>query len=181
MAACNSGGSKQSDASGKKTDVEAATQVLANSEDKEVTEANYQSYLKKEYGVDAATPAGWKFNSVRANTYSEGNENVMLTFQAGDGAAKVADIAKALFDQTAAISASGNFAIDVDNNSSAPKKGAAYATFADLFKSDGLYNGVTSIDEFWYYNGTNGILCMVSVSADKGAMRVKFEKSPTKL
>jgi hypothetical protein len=147
---CGGGNKKQSDASGKKTDVEAATEILANSKDKEVTEANYQSYIKKGYGVDATTPAGWKFNSVRAYTYSEDNENVMVTFQTGDGAAKVADIAKTLFDQTAAISADGNFAIDVDNNSSAPKKGAAYATFADLFKPDGLYDGVTSIDELWY-------------------------------
>ena len=177
MTSCGGGNSnKQSD--GKKTDVEAASELAAKSEVKEVTEANYQSYIKDGYGVNVA-PVGWKFYRVRAYGFSTNNENVTVTYQTGDNAAKVSDIAKALFEQTKALG--GNFAINVDNNSTEPKKGKAYASFDELFTPDGLYDGITSIDEFWYYNGTNGIIQSVSVSADKGVVNIKFEKTPYKL
>jgi hypothetical protein len=178
MTACGGGNSnKQGDV--KKTDVEAAQELITKSEVKEVTEANYQSYIKDGYGVNAAAPAGWKFYRVHAYGFSTDNENVTVTYQTGDGAAKVADIAKALFEQTKALG--GNFAIEVDNNSTKPKKGKSYTSFDELFTPNGLYDGVTSIDEFWYYNGKNGIIQSVSVSADKGVVNIKFEKTPYKL
>ena len=181
MVSCGGGGNQQS--AGKKTDVEAAKELVAKADDKGVTDDNWQAFIKKSYGVDAAVPAGWKYLQVRAYGFSTDNESIIVAFEtSGDGATKVADAASALFDQTKALSPGGNFAIDVDNNSTEMKKGKTYASFDDLFKPNNLYDGVTAINqEFWYYTGANGTLQSVTVNADKGKMTFKFEKLPVKL
>jgi hypothetical protein len=180
---CGGGNSSKNNASGKKTDVEAAKELVAKADDKGVTDDNWQAFIKKNYGVDAAVPAGWKFLQVRAYGFSTDNESIIVAFETtGDNATKVADAAKALFDKPKAFSSGGNFSMDVDNNSTVPKKGKTYATFDEVFKPNALYDGVTAINqEFWYYTGANGTLQSVTVNANKGRMTFKFEKMPIKL
>lgn len=180
---CGGGGNKKQtdDASGKKTDVEAAKELTAKAEDKSVTVDNWQSFVKKEYGIDAAVPAGWKVGNVNALNFSAEDEIVMIRFEkSGDNASKVADAAKTLFDKTKTLSSEGNLMIDVDVNSGAMKKGKTYTAFEDLFKPTMMYDGVSDIEILWYYKDNNGIRS-VDVSAEKGRMTVKFSKSPAKL
>ena len=129
MISCGGRGGNQQ-GGGQKTDVEAAMELLKNADDKGVTDDNWQAFIKKNYSVDAAVPAGWKYFQVRAYGFSTDNESIIVAFEtSGDGATKVADAARALFDQTKALV--GNFSIDVDNNSTEMKKGETYASFSD--------------------------------------------------
>ena len=173
MVSCGGGGNQQS--AGKKTDVEAAQELVAKAEDKSVTADNWQAFVKKEFGVDIAVPDGWKFNQVNALNFSETIITILIRFEkAGENAAKVSETARSLFDRTKALSSDGIFLIDVDVNGGGMKKGETFATFDDRFKPSMMYDGVSDIETYWYYKTSDGIK-LVDVSAEKGRMTVKVE------
>ena len=177
LVSCGSGNSGQD--SGKKIDAQDALKQL-ESEIKELSADNWHPYVKKEYGIDAAAPSGWKF--LRANTLSLGskNETILIVFEtSGAEFMKVSDAAKNLFDQSKAISSSqGNFLVDVDSETYKVSKGKVFNSFEDVFTPNTLYNGVDEIgSEYWYYVGKDGATRCITVNAKKGQLSFKFEKS----
>ena len=174
MVSCGDGGSNQQ-GDGKKTDIEAAQELVSKAEDKSVTADNWQAFVKKEFGVDFAVPNGWKFIQVNALSFSETNVTLLIAFEkTGDNAANVSETAQALFDQTKALSSEGIFLIDVSNSSETMGKGQTFATFDERFKPTPMYDGVSDIETYWYYK-VSDVIKMVDISAEKGRMRVKFD------
>jgi hypothetical protein len=179
LVSCGSGSGN----SGKKINAEEAMKQLA-SEIKELSADNWHPYVKKEFGIDAAIPSGWKF--LRTSTLSLGSQNevVLIIFEtSGSEFMKAADAAKNLFDQSKAISSSeGNFLVDVDSDTYKVSKGKVFNSFEDVFTPSTLYNGVDEIgSEYWYYVGKDGVTRCITVNAKKGQMSFKFEKSLIKI
>ena len=173
MVSCGGSGSKQTD--GKKTDVEAAKELVSKAEDKSITADNWQKVVKKEFGIDLAIPNGWKFNQVKALTFSDNLITILIKFEkTDDNATPVSETAKTLFDRTNALSSEGNFYIDVDINNGKMSKGETYATFDACFKPDDFFDGVTGLETLWYYKDASGIK-LVDISAKKGLLTVKLE------
>jgi len=174
MVSCGGGsGNKQADS--KKDAVEAATELVGKAESKGVTVDNWQEFVKKEFGVNFSVPDGWKFSQVNALSLSETNVTLLITFEkAGDNASAVSATAKALFDQTKALSSDGIFLIDVDINSGAMKKGQTFATFEERFKPTLMYDGISDMETYWYYK-VSDVIKLVDISTEKGYMRVKFD------
>ena len=73
LVSCGSGSSNKD--SGKKINAEEAMKQIA-SEIKELSADNWHPYVKKEYGIDAAAPSGWKF--LRTSTLSLGSKNEVV-------------------------------------------------------------------------------------------------------
>jgi hypothetical protein len=174
MVSCDGGNSNKQNG-GKKTDVETAKELVGKADDKSVTADNWQSVVKKEFGIDFAVPAGWTFKQVNALDFSETIITLLIRFEkTDDNAVQVSETAKTLFDKTKTLSSEGIFLIDVSNNSSVTKKGQTFATFDERFKPSMMYDGVSDIETYWYYK-ISDVIKMVDVSAEKGRMTVKLE------
>jgi hypothetical protein len=179
MASCGGRGGNQQSGTATETPPKGGTVAI-----KDATENNWQTAVKSNFSVDAAIPAGWTFNDMDAFNPIENNGYVTVSYLMGDGSTKVADIAKALFVQTAQLPG-GNFALDENGKA----KGKEYATFDELFTPDRTYDGITGINEHWYYTGADGYLRTVTALTQKGRgksegklfMTIKFEISPVKL
>jgi hypothetical protein len=174
MTACNSSGKPKD---GKIDAAQAVKEALGKSSAQtEITAANWQSVIKKRFGIDLTTPQGWLFSDVKA--YFSG-ETVLVIFESGgDNAAKPRDIARTIFDATKAISSEGNFNVDIHSNEAATSVSITKSKVWDTFDENQpvvKMFGEDYINAFWYYK-KDGIK-VVNVNCDKGKFVVKFEIS----
>ena len=177
MISCG-GGSKKNDipttADGK---IDAAAVVKQQMEEAaqqtEITAANWQSEVKKRFGVDLSIPQGWTFAAV--NVYWSG-ETVVISFdRESDDATQPRAIASTIFNTTKALSTEGNFIVDVDSESYKVSKGKVYDSFDELEPVNKFF-GEDYINSYWYYV-QNGVK-VVTLDCDKDKkFVVKFEVS----
>ncbi|MCL2041079.1 MAG: hypothetical protein FWG84_03445 [Bacteroidales bacterium] len=144
----------------------------------DITAANWQSEVKKRFGIDLAVPQGWSFSDVR--TYWSG-ETVIVIFDRGDdNPTKPSEISTTIFNATQAISSEGNFNVDVTINdagtSGSTSKGKVYDNFKET-QLGGSFFGEEYINAFWYYK-KDGVK-VVSLDCDTNGEKfvVKFEMS----
>ena len=173
-----SGGSKKG-----KIDAEAFVeqQLKESAEQTEITAANWQSVVKKRFGIDLAVPSGWVFSDVRS--YFSGETVIIIFNQEGENAAKPREIATKIFNTTQTISSEGNFNIDVNINeagtSGTTSKGKVYENFGETQVMSGSFFGEDYINAFWYYK-KDGVK-LASLDSDNGRFIVKFEISKVNL
>jgi hypothetical protein len=165
-----------------KTDPEtlAGKQMKEAAAQTEITETNWQSIIKKRFGVELAVPQGWTFTDVKA--YFDGKTVIVNFKQGGDSATLPRDIAQTIFDAVKDISTEGNFNVDVKINaegtSGTTSKGKVYETYEQCDPVN-KFLGEQYINSFWYYV-KDGVK-VVTLGSDKGVFSVKFEISPVKL
>ncbi|MCL2097862.1 MAG: hypothetical protein FWH23_03780 [Bacteroidales bacterium] len=168
---CGGGGGKNPE----KIDAEALVkeQMDASAKQSEITAANWQSEVKKRFGIALDLPQGWSFSDVRM--YFSGDIVIVIFNQDNDDATKPNIIAESIFNATKAISTEGNFNVDIDSENYKVSKGTVYENFEESNMGIKML-GEDYINAFWYYK-KDGIK-VVSLDHDsKGKFVVKFEIS----
>ncbi|MDR1811089.1 MAG: hypothetical protein LBR34_11935 [Prevotella sp.] len=158
-----------------KIDAEAVIkqQLKEGEEQTKVTPGNWKSVIKDEFGIDVDVPQGWTFKDVKA--YWNGETIVVLFEKESDDAFHPRNAATRIFDATKAVSAEGNFLVDVNTETYKTSKGTVYNSFDENFPSSKML-GSEFIATFWYFT-YKGKVKVVNIDSDDGKLSFKFEHS----
>lgn len=159
LTACGGGNTKKKAADGN-ADTKAETKTEAakgggSVKLADVSESNWQSVVKSNFGVDIAVPSGWSFQKVQS---PNGVNNLILNLTIGGDTTGEA-MGKKLFEATKAISKHGNYKNKVNWDAETV---AAGDVINDISEVDSMSD--SDVIASWNFS-FNGRMVMVNYSA----------------